>query len=72
MMETKTQVSTRHKEEWIRFRERFLEAALEDESAAKLAKIYADVLKIYQEGERKAFGFCEDEVDNSLSVTWNE
>ena len=71
-METKTQVSARHKEEWAAFRARFLEEALTDEAQAKLAKLYADVLKIYQEGERKAFGFCEDEVDNSLTVTWNE
>lgn len=71
-METKTQVSSRHKEEWSRFRERFLDSSLNDEGDAKLGKLYADLLRIYQEGERKAFGFCEDEVDNELTIAWNE
>ena len=71
-METKTEVSARHKREWARYREMFLESSEMDEGRAKLAKIYADILKVYQEGERKAFGFCEDETDNTLSITWNE
>ncbi len=71
-METKTQVSARHKEEWARFRETFLKGCPEDLETAKLARACADVLKIYQDGERRAFGFAADEDDNELSIAWNE
>lgn len=70
--ETKTQVAMRHKREWARFRVQFIEGERLDEDAAKVAKVFADVLKVYQEGERKAFAFNDEEPDNSMTVGWAE
>ena len=70
-METKNEMSARHKEEWARFRARYLAGDLE-EAEARVAKIHADILKVYQEGERKAFGFTDADSDAALSIAWEE
>lgn len=68
--ETKTTVSIRHREEWQSFRAEIMAPALESGSdgQAKFAKTCADILKIYQEGERKAWGFADNEVDEDQSL----
>lgn len=64
MEETKTTISERHRAEWRTFREKILSPVTEAEDldGAKFAKAYADILKVYQEGERKAWGFAEGEA----------
>ena len=72
MSENKNEVSERHKREWEMFRKSFLSRAMEegDGECAKLAKAVADVLKVYQEGERKAYGFTEEETGEALEIRW--
>lgn len=69
----KSEMASRHGAEWKRFRDEiltplYLRVAGGDE---KNAKALADILKICQEGERKAYAFGENEdagADNSLEV----
>lgn len=71
----KNEVSQRHREEWQLFRDRILGPALETDDAdtVKNAKQKADLLKTYQEGERKAHGFADEQgVDESLSIAWED
>ena len=74
MQENKTDVSSRHREEWATFHTELLEPAIQnrDMDAAKFAKAVADILKIYQEGERKAYGFADGECDAVTSISWDE
>lgn len=72
---SKADVFARHKEEWRRFHKSLLARLLEDPDAdaAKTAKAIADVLKVYQEGERKAWDFQDDDNrDNTLTFAWEE
>lgn len=71
MVEDKNAVSQRHRDEWRAFRESFFAAGMTgiDLDDAKLAKAVADILKVYQEGERKAYGFAEVE-GGSISMGW--
>lgn len=65
-------MSARHGEEWRRFREEILMPLYEKVAGGdeKNAKALADILKICQEGERKAhiFGGDGEEADSSLQV----
>lgn len=72
--ENKLKVSLRHREEWRQFRENLLMPPIEDkdEAGAKRAKAFADSLRIYQEGERRAWGFAEGEIDTNLEVAWEQ
>lgn len=74
MAETKGQVSARHREEWRQFREEILAPVVDarDDSGAKFARALADILKIYQEGERKAYGFADGEVEGDVSFSWQD
>lgn len=74
MTESKNEVSERHRKEWQTFREKFVEPLYEslDGALAKEVKALADILKVYQEGERKAYGFSDGEADNGLEVSWEE
>lgn len=74
MGETKIQVSLRHRNEWASFRQDILKPAIEarDDAQAKFAKALADILKIYQEGERKAWGFGDGEAEGGLEIGWAE
>lgn len=72
---SKNDVSQRHKDEWKKFREVQLASLLSnpDADAAKIAKAIADVLKVYQEGERKAWDFNEEQTtDNSITFAWED
>lgn len=72
MEENKNEVSLRHRREWREFRDTFLKNAMLEDNAesAKLAKAIADVLKVYQEGERKAWGFSDQEISEALEIAW--
>lgn len=74
--ETMTDVSRRHRQEWERYRQDiilplFARVMGGDE---KNAKTLADILKIAQEGERKAWGFGEQTAatDNTLTVCFED
>ncbi len=73
-MGAKQDISGRHREEWRKFREEILYPAIEsrNEAEVKLARGIADVYKITQEGERKAYGFADGEPDGGLDVAWEE
>lgn len=71
--ESRPEVSARHKAEWREFRESILApvVAARDEAGAKFARALADILKIYQEGERKAHGFAgEEEAQGDITFEW--
>lgn len=72
MESRKNEMSARQGAEWKRFREEILTPLYERVAGGdeKNAKALADILKICQEGERKAFVFGEGEggCDNSLEV----
>lgn len=71
-MESRAAVSSRHRREWRDFREKVL-AEAQDVESAKYARALADILKVYQEGERKACGFGEgDGADQNLEIAWSE
>lgn len=77
MLESKDAVSQRHQREWRAFIDFFgiPEYAAMDLDRAKLAKALADTLKIYQEGERKAYGFADADQAlpaGPLGVEWEE
>lgn len=71
--ETQAQMSQRHKDEWKVFREVVMRPAIEsqDVDQIKTAKALADVLKTYQEGERRTF---EDDCagPSDMVVGWAE
>lgn len=71
-VETKNDVCEMHKAQWREFRKTQLAEAINsnDPDTAKQAKNIADLLKSYQEGERKAFGFTETETSEPLEVAW--
>ena len=71
--ENKAQVSQRHRSEWLAFRSELLNPAItnKDLELAKIAKAVADILKIYQEGERKAYGFADGETDLATQICWD-
>ena len=74
MTESKSDVSIRHRMEWRAFRESYLNRCMNDidPDLAKAAKALADLLKVYQEGERKAYDFTEGNTDhnNELQISW--
>lgn len=72
--ESKAEVSARHKREWHDLRVLYVEPLYGDDAdleKAKMARALADILKISQEGERKAWGFGEGEDAGPLDVQWN-
>lgn len=72
MESTEQKMALRHEEEWRRFREEVLTPLYEKVAGGdeKNAKSLADIIKICQEGERKAhvFGGATDAADSSLQV----
>lgn len=76
MNENRNDVSRRHKKEWQEFREKLLKniMASRDSEEAKTVRALADLLKTYQEGERKAWDFIEQDLstDNTLHIKWEE
>lgn len=75
MEENKSQVSARHRKEWLDFRTLFLEPLYGQDpnpELAKTAKGVADILKIYQEGERKAWGFADGEDNGPMEIAWEQ
>lgn len=69
-------ISMRQRQEWERFRQDiilplFARVMGGDE---KNAKTLADILKIAQDGERKAWGFaeCQQTTDNQLTVCFED
>ena len=58
-----------HKGEWAAHRDRF-GATTEDFEDGKLAKINAEMLKIRQEGERRAHGLDADVGKSDVTVRW--
>lgn len=71
--ENKAAISARHRAEWRAFREGILAEVRDtrDMEAAKFAKACADILKVYQEGERKAWGFAEGEDAAEAEYVWD-
>lgn len=69
---TKTDVSEIHKREWQAFRQTILAPAADsgDKDQATFAKSIADSIRIAQEGERRAWGFVDVEVDNEITISW--
>lgn len=64
-------ISERHRKEWANFRKKMLDNLIKkgDIEEAKLAKAIADVLKVYQEGERRAWEDKET-ADCKFEITW--
>lgn len=56
-MDNRTAISLRHRLEWQRFR-----AVYEADNDVKYCKALADVLKVYQEGQRKAHAFADTDI----------
>lgn len=72
---SKADVFQRHKDEWRKFHKTLLAKLIDepDADAAKTAKAIADVLKVYQEGELKAWDYQDtDSQDNSFTFAWEE
>lgn len=68
-------VVQRHREEWERLRVLVDEALNGDPEAVRLAKTAAEILKIRQEGERRAWGIqdrAETEPCDGLEILWRE
>lgn len=63
------QIVTLHQQEWADHREQF-GSVPEDFDAGKLAKISAEMLKIRQEGERRAHGLDTDTSRTDVTVKW--
>ena len=76
VLETVAEVSRRQREEWRKFRDSVIEPlfARVTEGDEKNAKTLADILKIAQEGERKACGFADASAaqDNAITVCFEE
>lgn len=73
--ETMSGVSRRQRDEWERFRKEIIAPLFERVTGGdeKNAKTLADILKIAQEGERKAWGFADNSPqDNSITVCFEE
>lgn len=72
--ESRDDVSKRHRDEWKLFRAKFIDPLYSDLDAAKAkeAKALADILKVYQDGERRAYGFSDNDADGKLEVSWDE
>lgn len=71
-MESRADVFKRHKEEWAMFKLQFLSGPELSEEKAKAAKTLAEVLKIYQEGERRLYDFFQEDSDSTLNIKWSE
>lgn len=69
---SKNDVSEIHKKEWQAFRESILIPAADtrDMNEASFAKSIAESIRIAQEGERKAWGFADAEIDTELTIGW--
>lgn len=71
--ETLQEMNRRHKEEWKRFREEVMSVAIasDDPEQIKAARAKADILKLYQEGERRT---CAGEagLETELQITWQD
>lgn len=67
-------VLSRHRKEWEEHNEIMQHAiAMRDAEEAKFAKLTAEILKIRQEAERKAWGIADKEdtdVFGGLEVSW--
>lgn len=63
MESQKCEMSAKHAAEWSRFRDEILTPLYQRVAGGdeKNAKALADILKICQEGERKAYAFGEDQ-----------
>lgn len=75
MDRSQQKISVRHEAEWRRFREEILSPLYNKVAGGdeKNAKALADILKICQEGERKALLFGGDTAqDNSLQVCFED
>ena len=72
----KAAVMQQHRKAWPEIRELHARAVAEqDIELAKLAKVAAEVEKIIQEGERRAWGIQdkpEAEISGGLRITWQE
>lgn len=76
-MESKEEISQRHCGEWKDYRSGILMPAMNsgDEKEVKVAKALADAIRITQDGERRAFVFCEgraEAADTALEIAWEE
>lgn len=72
--EEKAAVIYRHRKEWEEHNEIMQHAiAMRDAEEAKFAKLTAEILKIRQEGERKAWGIADKEdteVTGGFEISW--
>ena len=73
---SRTSVTRQHREEWAKQRE-LSERAVEEQDIelAKLAKLSAEILKIRQEGERRAWGISdknEADLNGAVVLTWRK
>ena len=75
-VETVADVSRRQRREWERFNHEIIQPLFERVTGGdeKNAKTLADILKIAQEGERKAWGFGSESAapDNEIIVSFEE
>lgn len=67
-------MASRHKAEWALFRESVMRPALDsqDPERVKLAKLMADLLKAYQEGERKTEEVSAEPGEKVISIGWRQ
>lgn len=75
MGQTQNEIAERHIREWSRFRVEIQMPLYERVAGGdeKNAKALADIIKIAQEGERKAFLFRDGgEADQELSITFED
>jgi hypothetical protein len=63
------QIVTLHQQEWADHREQF-GSVPEHFEAGKLAKISAEMLRIRQDGERRAHGLDNDTARTDVTVKW--
>lgn len=74
-METRDAIAQRHMSQWDHYRAHILGPAIEcgDEKVAKRAKIIADCLRIYHDGERRSCDYAAGSAQaEELSFGWQD